>query len=652
MFPDVIERWPSLSADPLSASINPPSHNTSPDKSRETMHEAEDSNENSLLVVTNDLGHMNCFLDGSFPLGSISLGADPAVLSLTKGPTHPVLLAHLHKSTANNTNADIILPPVVVGIPLFERQQLRELAKLSSTARELVWYTMNVVHEMHNIWSGSEASSGAQGLGARFIQALESKQKEQFAQGSPDPILDLTTLLLTGRASDALLDFLGSGEQMSERGIQKWESTLTEALVRLRDFAEKRLAPACQRLHLVLEELQGWSYLTQYALFELSPQDLRHCLELTERAIVTAAWLSATARRELSRFKEFIAWLRFETSAANQSNDTASSPRHDILEVNNYLISGLSPSSIDRWFAGSPPQFSPQDLGVPGVIDAITAILERARTWASDPAQIAWKTKVTQKDLNHLDRNLNVLVQELATRCRQIFDRAAGASSRSSTISSGMRHLSSGPSLSRSRASLCIRERNVFIDKSREFLQYLVVPMPSEQKKTLCIAQLRFSNEASGMPLEVNVALLEPLLPTEEGSVDDVDLLEVNFFDDESVIMVFRLRTNPKIAYVATIGYRNLGYLTLQHDVYVNLLTREDLMLEVMDHWKTGHLPSTRVMVKRYRALAGCRTGGVSCALNGRLGRKVACLLDDKGITMESIDLENDGDDVESDGQT
>ena len=48
------------------------------------------------------------------------------------------------------------------------------------------------------------------------------------------------------------------------------------------------------------------------------------------------------------------------------------------------------------------------------------------------------------------------------------------------------------------------------------------------------------------MLLEVNVAVLEPLLPTEgEGSVDDVDLLEVNFFDDESVIMVFRLRSNP-----------------------------------------------------------------------------------------------------------
>lgn len=33
----------------------------------------------------------------------------------------------------------------------------------------------------------------------------------------PSAILDLTCLLVTGRASDSLVDFLGSGEQMSER---------------------------------------------------------------------------------------------------------------------------------------------------------------------------------------------------------------------------------------------------------------------------------------------------------------------------------------------------------------------------------------------------------------------------------------------------
>lgn len=95
----------------------------------------------------------------------------------------------------------------------------------------------------------------------------------------PNAMFDLTTLLVTGRLTDCMSDFMGSGEQMSERvslllsipcllskkknskGIQKWESTMTEALVKLRDYSEKRVAPACQRLHLVLEELRGWSQL-------------------------------------------------------------------------------------------------------------------------------------------------------------------------------------------------------------------------------------------------------------------------------------------------------------------------------------------------------------------------------------------------------
>lgn len=72
---------------------------------------------------------------------------------------------------------------------------------------------------------------------------------------------DLTMLLVTGRASEALADYLGSNEQMSERGIMKWDQTVSEALVKLRDYSEKRLTPACQRLHLLLEEVMGWSQL-------------------------------------------------------------------------------------------------------------------------------------------------------------------------------------------------------------------------------------------------------------------------------------------------------------------------------------------------------------------------------------------------------
>ena len=36
---------------------------------------------------------------------------------------------------------------------------------------------------------------------------------------------------------------------------------MCDALTRLRDLSEKRVAPACQRLHLLLQEVQGWAAL-------------------------------------------------------------------------------------------------------------------------------------------------------------------------------------------------------------------------------------------------------------------------------------------------------------------------------------------------------------------------------------------------------
>ena len=41
--------------------------------------------------------------------------------------------------------------------------------------------------------------------------------------------------------------------------MQKWETTMTDALVKLRDMSEKRVAPALQRLYLLLQEGQGWA---------------------------------------------------------------------------------------------------------------------------------------------------------------------------------------------------------------------------------------------------------------------------------------------------------------------------------------------------------------------------------------------------------
>lgn len=45
------------------------------------------------------------------------------------------------------------------------------------------------------------------------------------------------------------------------------------------------------------------------------------------------------------------------------------------------------------------------------------------------------------------------------------------------------------------------------------------------------------------LPLNVGIALLECCIAGEEGAQVDLELLEAEFFDDECVVIVYRLRT-------------------------------------------------------------------------------------------------------------
>ena len=53
--------------------------------------------------------------------------------------------------------------------------------------------------------------------------------------------------------------------------------------------------------------------------------------------------------------------------------------------------------------------------------------------------------------------------------------------------------------------------------------------------------------------------------------------------------------------------------------------------------------------IRRSYVLAGCIGGDVSLALNGRIGRRVACVLDCKEAVLEVLDIEGESDDEEWD---
>ena len=80
-----------------------------------------------------------------------------------------------------------------------------------------------------------------------------------------------------------------------------------------------------------------------------------------------------------------------ENAAIANTNSDTRKPRitFDMLEVNEYLMSGLAVSSIDKWFEGSVPSFQPADLGVPQAQDLASSV-HLVRELLDKPDGVTW----------------------------------------------------------------------------------------------------------------------------------------------------------------------------------------------------------------------------------------------------------------------
>ncbi|PCH33624.1 hypothetical protein WOLCODRAFT_93867 [Wolfiporia cocos MD-104 SS10] len=615
--PSVISSWPTLPSDPLAASIQPsqPSSQARPGEEHDV---ADDANIDSTLVTSDDSGNIYCFLDGQYPLGAIVTSRGVSMASLYKDDD--LFFAHSQFSKPAKATA---VRPILVQLPHLLHRHVRDVARTSSSVRDLVWYAMRVIKEMRGIWFGSDTHNGARELGPKWIRSLESRGAA-FDNNSTNAMLDLTSLLTTGRLSDTLSDFLGSGEHMSERSLQKWEATMIEALIKLRDSAEKRVALACQRIHVLMEEMLGWASLPQYEFCGIDVSQVNSCLDLASRAIVIAAWLAATARKEMLRFAEFTSWIRYETLRANTPSDAHNQPipRHDILEVNDYLMSGLVVSSIDKWFMGPVPGFLPHDLGVPERKQDLKAMMQKARGVLRDQQQMAWQSDVKQKDLSHLDRNLDSLIQELAARCQRIFADAAGATGRSASMLTP-ENLTQGRDKARTEhaeaySPSMIRERTVpDSSRARTFTQYLAMHMPRvDDKSYLIVVRMHHGPHTAALPLDASVAVLECCVAEPNGNEATVpfNLLDADFFDDRVMVVVYRLDEARGPASIATVGYSDVIFEPLQLEKYVTDSAREAVAFEVFQRLKDGQLSSVPAPIMQSRTLVGCREGRVSLA--------------------------------------
>lgn len=140
----------------------------------------DSSNVNSLLMINDDRGRLFCHLDGTFSLGFVPIETNVVINSMVKHPFQPIFVGQ--PSIVRGNSSQICLTPMVIHMPLLTQRNARDLAALTSTARELMLYAIRVITEMQGIWNGSESNTGAREFGPKWIGLLETKQKEQFGR--------------------------------------------------------------------------------------------------------------------------------------------------------------------------------------------------------------------------------------------------------------------------------------------------------------------------------------------------------------------------------------------------------------------------------------------------------------------------------------
>ena len=177
-FPEVIAKWPTLPPDPLSASMKLANAPRYRQEGEEDLDEVDDRNTNSILCAGDDMGNIHCFLDGSFPLGTFLFNTNFPIASLYKKPDESTFSINIRTAKTGTC-----LAPTIVDMSLMKRRSVRDVARTSSTARELTWYIMRCVKEMQKFWYGQDLQGGARTMGPKWVEALEKKQT-QFGRTS------------------------------------------------------------------------------------------------------------------------------------------------------------------------------------------------------------------------------------------------------------------------------------------------------------------------------------------------------------------------------------------------------------------------------------------------------------------------------------
>ncbi|KAF8741514.1 Anaphase-promoting complex, cyclosome, subunit 4, partial [Rhizoctonia solani] len=219
----VVQRIQSLPPSPISASLAPTDRVPTRNKptSSTTKDEQVDPNRGTLVVIADSNGLVHLFLDGSYAVGEVRVYPPTTAVRISglskRGSitSFGVYGSGLTSSMTRSTS----LAPTLVHVPLATTPETHKVARASSTLKALLEYIHLGVEELEIIWCGraKDGRGGVKDLGSFWAKIILEKERAHAGRVTLGPVAQLTLLLLTGRATDSLQDFLGGGGKLTDR---------------------------------------------------------------------------------------------------------------------------------------------------------------------------------------------------------------------------------------------------------------------------------------------------------------------------------------------------------------------------------------------------------------------------------------------------
>ncbi|GAA5958492.1 hypothetical protein JCM3765_007894 [Sporobolomyces pararoseus] len=305
-----------------------------------TRGEDHHETEKSVLCVGDEEGKLHLYLGGSVFLGSVDVEGEgnaivgvqvlPSAASSSSSPSSTNCILVHNSSSASKLSSRQLSLPIPPSLQLVIRQ--------SSAIRSTIQHAFEALQEVRNLWDESRR------IGKGWLQRVADVSRPQGVV--LPPVTQLNLLLMTGRPTRSLHDFLAS--KMNERGLVKWEQEMGLALEKLKRVGWMSVVPAMERTIILLLEVDAWArWPDKFSTYGFSRQTILKAIEVAKEAIKSTLRLQGVVEEEERCFKAFSVWLHYELDKLAQQEGSEVRPNAAFhpVPVSAYIQDSLSPQT-------------------------------------------------------------------------------------------------------------------------------------------------------------------------------------------------------------------------------------------------------------------------------------------------------------------